>query len=213
MRIEILNTDQNHPINPYLTELKARLEYEDHSVAILRSAEELTHGELLFLISCSEKVNRSITQKFAHAMVIHASDLPLGRGWSPHIWEIITGVDQLIVSLIDASDSVDCGDIYKKIRVRIPKSSLWSDINHLLFEAEIQLIDFAIENFGKLKKHPQSLEPKPTYYRKRLPSDSEIDPEKSIAEQFDLIRVCDPVRFPAYFNHRGVRFKLILEKG
>ena len=211
MKIEILNTDPNHPINPYLKRWKASLEL-DHSASIVRCPEQVSNGDLLFLVSCNVLLDSAVTKSFKHAMVLHASDLPKGRGWSPHIWDLLNGADQITVSLLDAAAAVDCGDIYKKITVDIPKSALWDEINDLLFSAEIQLIEFAIENFENLQKHPQNSKIEATYHPKRNPKDSEIDPNKSISDQFDLIRVCDPDRFPAVFYHRGESYKIILEK-
>ncbi|MFL2805387.1 MAG: formyltransferase family protein [Paracoccaceae bacterium] len=211
MRIEILNTDHGHPINPYLRRLGRKLELE-HSVSIVRSQREVTNGDFLFLVSCNEILGSDVFKNFKHAMVLHASDLPKGRGWSPHIWEILNGAEQITVSLLDAAAAVDCGDIYKKITIDIPKSALWDEINDLLFVAEIQLIEFAIENCDNLQKFVQDLNVEATFYPKRNPKDSEIDPNKSINEQFDLIRVCDPNRFPALFHHRGKSYKIILEK-
>jgi methionyl-tRNA formyltransferase len=211
LKIEILNTDPSHPINPYLKRLQAKLELE-HSVLIIRSPEQITNGDLLFLVSCSVLVEREATANFQYAMVIHASDLPKGRGWSPHIWELLNGADKITVSLLDADGAVDSGAIYKKITVHIPKSALWYEINDLLFAAEIRLIEFAIKNFDKLQKRAQNSDIEATYYPKRNPKDSEIDPNKSITEQFDLLRVCDPNKFPALFHHRGESYKIILEK-
>ena len=134
MKIEILNTDQDHPINPYLMQLQTSLE-PGHSVSILRSVDEVTNGDLLFLVSCSEIVNTDVVKNFERSMVLHASDLPKGRGWSPHIWELLHGSEQITVSLLDAAVKVDCGDIYKKITINIPKSALWEEINDLLFTA------------------------------------------------------------------------------
>ena len=34
---------------------------------------------------------------------------------------------------------------------------------------------------------------------KRTPADSEIDPGKSILEQFNLLRIVDSERYPAFF--------------
>ena len=76
----------------------------------------------------------------------------------------------------------------------------------------MELIEFAIENFDNLQKYSQNSDIEATYYPKRKPKDSEIDPNKTISEQFDLIRVCDPQRFPALFHHRGETYKIILEK-
>ena len=211
MKFEILNTDPGHPINPYLSQLKAKLEH-DHSISIIRSPKKVTNGDLLFLVSCNEVVDTAVTERFKHALVLHASDLPKGRGWSPHIWELLDGADCITVSLLDAAAAIDCGDIYKKITVDIPRSALWDEINDLLFAAEIQLIEFAIQNFENLKKYPQNSSIEVTRYPKRNPRDSEIDPNKPISEQFDLIRVCDPNRFPAHFRFRGEAYKIILEK-
>ena len=155
MKIEILNTDPNHPINPHLKRLQSSLEL-NHSISIIRSPEQATKGDLLFLVSCSEIVDRDVTGNFKHAMVLHASDLPKGRGWSPHIWELLNGADKIMVSMLDAAAAVDRGDIYKKITVDIPKSALWDEINALLFDAEIQLIEFAIENFDKLQRYAKN---------------------------------------------------------
>ena len=211
MKIEILNTDPAHPINPDLRQLKAKLEH-DHSISIIRSLSQITDGDFLFLVSCNEFVDRKVTERFKHALVLHASDLPKGRGWSPHIWELLDGADCITVSLLDVAAAIDSGDIYKKITVDIPRSALWDEINDLLFAAEIQLIEFAIRNFENLKKYPQNSGIQVNYHPKRNPRDSEIDPNKSISEQFDLIRVCDPNRFPAYFHYRGEAYKIILEK-
>lgn len=211
MKIEILNTESDHPINRYLMQLKAKIE-KHHSISIIRSPKEVTDGDLLFLVSCNEFVDRTVTERFKHALVLHASDLPKGRGWSPHIWELINGAECITVSLLDAAASIDSGDIYKKVTLDIPRTALWNEINDLLFAAEIQLIEFAIQTFESLQKYPQDSNVEVTHHPKRNPSDSEIDINQSICEQFDLIRVCDPKRFPAHFHHRGEAYKIILEK-
>jgi methionyl-tRNA formyltransferase len=51
-----------------------------------------------------------------------------------------------------------------------------------------------------------------TYYRKRTPEDSRIDPQRPIAEQFDLLRICDPGRYPAFFDLHGHRYRIRLDK-
>jgi methionyl-tRNA formyltransferase len=36
--------------------------------------------------------------------------------------------------------------------------------------------------------------------------------QKTIAEQFDLLRVVDNLRYPAFFDHRGKRYRLTIKK-
>jgi methionyl-tRNA formyltransferase len=59
---------------------------------------------------------------------------------------------------------------------------------------------------------PQDASVAPTYHPRRTPAMSELDPHKTIAEQFDLLRVADPDRYPAFFHFRGHRYVLKIEK-
>ena len=51
-----------------------------------------------------------------------------------------------------------------------------------------------------------------TFYSKRTPSDSKLDPNKTIAEQFNLLRIVDNKSYPAYFDLNGTHYILKVEK-
>lgn len=211
MKISILCSDEKHPVNRHLQEWIRKHEGK-HAISLLRSRKDLNSGDLLFLISCNEIVRAEDRAKFTSVLVIHASKLPKGRGWSPHVWQVIEGRDRICVSMIEAEDKVDTGAIWQQVEVAIPLDALWDEINECLFEAECTLMDYAVDNFAAVKPSVQSNSIEPSYYPQRKPADSEIDPRKSIAEQFDLIRVCDPERFPAFFKLRGSTYSIRLEK-
>ena len=69
-----------------------------------------------------------------------------------------------------------------------------------------------MNSFYKIKPKTQASNVIPTYFKRRSPLDSRLNPEKGIKDQFDSIRVCDPLRYPAFFEMHGERFKLIIEK-
>ncbi|GAB6069739.1 hypothetical protein JCM30760_08360 [Thiomicrorhabdus hydrogeniphila] len=209
MKISILNTSEQHPINPWLHKWIAQ--NSEHQVSLIRSKEQLQSGDLLFLISCEEIVTAADREKFVKTLVIHASDLPNGRGWSPHIWKLLAGAEEIVVSLLEAGDKVDTGDIWSKLKIKIPKTALYDEINSLIFSAELQLMDFAIQNFNTVKPVKQSLERSVSYWPKRTPKDSELDIDKTINEQFNLLRVSDPNRFPAFFYKEGKKFLVKIE--
>ena len=209
MNISILITSIKHPINAYINKWVEK--NKSHQISVIHSKKELISGDILFLISCSEIISKLEREKFKKTLVVHASDLPYGRGWSPHIWEIINGATDITLSLLEAEDKVDTGDIWKKINVSIPKTTLFGEINELIFNSELKLMDFAIENFDTInpEKQPNTDD---MYWTKRSPKDSLIDINKTLAAQFDLIRVCDSKRFPAYFYKEGVKFNIVIEK-
>jgi hypothetical protein len=55
---------------------------------------------------------------------------------------------------------------------------------------------------GRAQTGPES------HYRWRKPEDSRLDPNKTIAEQFNLLRVVDNERYPAFFEWKGRKFKI-----
>ncbi len=100
MNISILITSIEHPVNTYINEWVEK--NNRHQINIIHSKEELISGDILFLISCSDIVSKLEREKFKKTLVVHASDLPHGRGWSPHVWEIINGATDITLSLLEA---------------------------------------------------------------------------------------------------------------
>jgi hypothetical protein len=50
-----------------------------------------------------------------------------------------------------------------------------------------------------------------SFYRRRISADSEINPKKSISEQFNILRIVDNDKYPAHFEWRGRRYNLKIE--
>ena len=211
MQISLLCSDDQHPVNEYLRSWVAAKQGV-HQIELVRRKSELSGGDILFLISCAEIIGAADRSAYSATLVLHGSALPRGRGWSPHVWQLIEGAEEITLSLLEAEDKVDSGRIWKKLRFHVPKHALWDEVNARLFDAEIELIEFAVREFERISPTEQDLSIEPTYYPRRSPADSEIDPSQTIASQFDQIRVCDPNRFPAFFELHGKKYKLVLEK-
>lgn len=210
MKITILCSSADHPVNSHLEEW-VRKHQSTHQVDLVRSRSELSEGDFLFLISCSEIIKSEHRAGYRHVLVLHASDLPIGRGWSPHVWELVGGGNQITLSLLEAEDAVDTGGIWQKVHIPIKKSALWHEVNEKLFSAEMELMAWALNNAASVKPYSQNSS-EASYYRRRKPDDSEVDPNEALADQFDLIRMCDPERYPAWFEVHGQKYKIVLEK-
>lgn len=135
-----------------------------------------------------------------------------GQGWSPYVWAILSGVNQITLCLLEANDPVDSGAIWLKTEFFLEGHELLPEINEKLFAAELSLMTQAVEQFGAITPTAQCGDPGP-YMPKRTPKDSRLDPNKTLAEQFDLLRVVDSTRYPAFFDYRGKRYLLTIEKG
>lgn len=212
MKITIICTDVLHPVYDYLSKW-AEANIDKYDINLLTSISEIKDaGDILFLISCSEIVRQKTRELFKYTLVLHASDLPNGRGWSPHIWDILNGSEHLTLSLLNADDSVDTGDVWQQKLIPLNGCELYDEINDKLFTAELELMSWACENIDSSKPHKQRNNIESTYHRKRTSKDSEINIDVSIRSQFNLLRVCDPNRFPAYFYINGCKYNIRLEK-
>lgn len=210
MKISILCTNLSHPVFPHLVRWVS-VRSKNNEIELVDNKKRLSGGDLLFLISCNELIDKNIRALYQSTLVIHASDLPNGRGWSPQVWQILEGKSRITVTLLEAEEAVDSGAVWTKISFDLEGHELWDEINDRLFAVELQLMDFAVDNFGTIKPVPQE-QIKTSHYQKRIPGDSRLDPDKTISQQFELLRVCDPERFPAFFEYRGYKYKIILQK-
>lgn len=211
MNISVLCSNPEHPVNAYLR-LWAEQQGGQHQIEIVQRRSELSGGDILFLVSCSEIVDAKYRSRYSHTLVLHASDLPRGRGWSPHVWEIVGGADSITLSLLEAEDKVDTGRIWLKRYIPIKKTDLWYEVNDKLFQAEVEIMSQAVDSIGEILPYSQSDAVEPVYYGRRTPKDSKLDIAKPIIEQFDLLRMCDPERYPAWFEYQGVKYKVRIEK-
>ncbi len=211
MKITILCSDPSHPVVPALKSWQDVTTSEGHDVAFATDKSELVSGDMLFLVSCSQLIGETIRNRFNHVLVLHAGDLPNGRGWSPHIWDIVEGSDHMTLCLIEATEPVDTGRIWFKETIALSGDELLDEINQKLFAAECNLMTRAVQECDTVVPVDQDIDTG-TYRQKRSPEDSRLDPNLTIEQQFDLLRTVDNVRYPAFLDIRGSRYTLKITK-
>ena len=79
MKIDIICSDNCHPIYPFLLDWVS-IKGETHAVEIFQNSHDVVGGDILFLISCSELIKSDLRNKYRKCFVIHASDLPKVEG-------------------------------------------------------------------------------------------------------------------------------------
>lgn len=209
-RVTILCSDPAHPVNAWLSAWSAR-ETHRADITLCRDVSEVGRGDILFLISCQQIVKADVRARFRHTLVLHASDLPKGRGMSPHIWQIVEGADRIVLTMLEAEDGFDTGAIWHQAEIHFDGTELYDEINAKIFDAEVALMSWALDHAENPAPRAQA-DDEPSYYRRRTPEDSRVDPLRPLAESFDLLRVADPSRYPAFFEYRGQRYRIRIEK-
>jgi methionyl-tRNA formyltransferase len=211
MKISVLCSDRLHPVIQRLHNWGKEMTLKQHIISLVFDKADLPGGDILFLVSCDQMVGDCERTKYKSILVLHASDLPKRRGWSPHIWSILDGENKITVSLIEAAELVDTGLIWLKTSFSLEGHELLEEINKKLFDAELHLMTSFVDQTNDINPTNQIGDPG-NYMKKRTPADSEIDPEKSIVEQFNLLRIIDFERYPAFFYHLGYKYQIKIKK-
>lgn len=208
MLVQLLVDNPNSWVLPYAERLKIKLISFGYEVYLIHKHNEVISGDILVLLSCERKFNGLNLNK--HNLVVHESDLPLGKGWSPVTWQILEGKNDITVSLFEAVEDIDGGPIYLQKKISLNGLELINEIKHLQGEVTIDLITDFIININRIVGREQIGES--SFYPRRGEKDSELDINKTILEQFNLLRVCDNERYPAWFEVQGKKFKIKIYK-
>ncbi|MDB2624725.1 hypothetical protein N9Y10_00865, partial [Flavobacteriaceae bacterium] len=174
----------------------------DIKVSLIYKHEEVIEGDVLCLLSCEKIFKKLHLNKYN--LVVHESYLPKGKGWSPLTWQILEGSSKIPITLFEALEKIDSGVIYNQDFIELNGDELLPEIKHRQGIKTIDLIVDFIENIDKVIGREQIGEE--TFYPKRKSQDSELDIDKSIKEQFNLLRVCDNERYPAFFTLNGKKY-------
>lgn len=190
--------DNDSWILPYAKQLEVNLDAIGFDVKLVRSSEDIREGWICFFLGCVLVVKDTYLARNKHNLVVHESDLPEGRGFAPMAWQILEGKNTIPICLLEASPGEpDAGDIWIRDMIELNGFEflpVWRDMQG---KKTIELCARFIKEYENLSPVKQVGDP--TYYKKRRPCDSELNVNKTIAEQFNLFRVVDNDRYPAYF--------------
>jgi methionyl-tRNA formyltransferase len=203
-------TDELSWMNKYNTILVEELKKMGHKAVIIHSKNELQKGDIAFFLSCFEIIPKKYLALHTNNIVVHESNLPQGKGWSPMSWQILEGKNNIPVTLFEAVEKVDSGDIYIQDTIHLAGNELLEEWRALLGKKTCQLCVEYVKNYP----HPSRKQSgESSFYPRRTPKDSELDPSKNIQEQFNLLRIVDNENYPAFFiyNNRKYRLKIYVD--
>lgn len=209
MKIQILVDNPNSWIIPHLKNLVSSIKQKKNCyVKLINSHEDVESGDVLCLLSCEKKFDKLNLNKYN--LVVHESDLPKGKGWSPLTWQVIEGKRNIPITLFEANSLIDSGNIYEIINIKTSGYELIDELRFLQVEATTNLILNFIEKYPNIKGEKQK--GKESFYCKRTKNSSELNILESIKDQFNLLRVCDNERYPAFFIIDNVKYLIKIYK-
>ena len=206
-RITVVS-DRGSWLNAALPDLIAALWHRGHAVRWIHDPAQLAPGDVCLLLSCSRLLRAEQLVLHRHNLVVHESALPQGQGWSPMTWQILEGASSIPITLFEAVADLDAGPINLQQQIALQGHELVEEWRALQAQATLELCLAWFDRYQEVVAAAQPQHGEASHYRRRRPDDSQLDPERSLAEQFNLLRVVDNQRYPAFVHWRGRRYVL-----
>lgn len=210
-RITILS-DASSWLNACLPKLVQALWLRGHALRWIHNPVDLGAGDICFLLSCGRLLSPEQLALHRHNLVVHESALPRGQGWSPMTWQILEGSSQIPVTLFEATEELDAGVIYLQQMVTLQGRELVDEWRELQAQATISLCLDWIDRYGEVVAQAWPQGGESSYYRRRRSQDSILDLDCPLAEQFNLLRVVDNQRYPAYIERDGKCYEVHIQE-
>jgi len=197
-------------ILPCAERLVTELNADGDDADLCRSHDGVREGAVAFYLGCTRITPPDVLARNRRNLVVHESDLPNGRGFSPLTWQIVEGKNDLPICLLEAVEAVDAGPVIYRDRLCFEGHELNAEIRERQGSKTIELCRRFMAEPCPPEGAPQV--GNASHYTRRDAAASRLDPTRSIAEQFNLLRVVDNERYPAFFDLAGRRYRLAIEK-
>jgi methionyl-tRNA formyltransferase len=211
MRIAII-TSRGSWKSDYFWELTRHWVANGHTVSTVYDAEEIPKGDLLFILGFTFVLPPEILLQNTHNLVVHESELPKGRGWTPIAWLVEGGSNRIPLTMIEAEKRVDAGQVYLRSEVSLEGHELVNEIRALVMGEIIEMCKRFVDCYEEVVSKARGQEGEASYFPRRNRESSRLNPAMTIAEQFDKLRIVDNHNYPAFFDYRGKRYTLKIEK-
>jgi len=199
-------------IKKWIRQLVIHWKVSGHKVVWVHEPEKVPKGDFCFILGCSTIINSDVLSKNNHNLVVHESDLPKGRGWSPLSWQVLEGKRLIPITLFEAINEPDGGVIYIQDKIEIRDDELVDDLREKQAVKTLELCKQFVGKYPEILSNLRVQKGNPSFYPKRAPIDSVLDVNKTISEQFNLLRIADNDKYPAYFKMHGYRYELSIKK-
>lgn len=208
-RIAIIS-DKDSWFTPYADALANKLRAFQHDVCRRFTFDEQNSYDICFILSYSKIITPKALRLNKNNIVVHASALPKGKGMSPLTWQILEGRSEIPLTLFEAVERVDAGKIYLQRSLQFEGTELIDALRQKMGTAIIGLCLEFINRYPKILLEAREQQGEESFYKWRHPKDSQLDIDRTIREQFNLLRVVDNERYPAFFYYQGQRYRLAI---
>ena len=209
-KVTFLLDKSNNWFHPYIKKNTFK-SIKKFSFKIEENYKKIKEQDIVFILGYGRLLPESFLNKNKLNLVVHESKLPKDKGGAPIHYQVLKNKRKIYISLIKASMKIDSGDIFLIDSFNLKGIELMNELRSKQAQGRIKIIKKFLKKYPNIKSFKQK--GKSNFNRMRNSNDSEININKSIKSQFNLLRICDNEKYPAFFKYKNHKFILKIFKG
>ena len=140
IKVACLLDNTNNWAEQYIKKSSLIKKNKKYSFKIFKNFRKIKDYEIVFIINYTKILNSSFLKKNRLNLIIHASNLPKGKGFAPLQWQILEKKNKISFCLLEAAKKFDSGRIFLKDHVQFKGNELYEEIRYLEAKVIIKMI-------------------------------------------------------------------------
>ena len=179
-------------------------------VKISYNSKKIINEDIVIILSHTKILDKQFLKSNKLNLVVHSSNLPKNKGFAPLSYQILNGKRKIFNTIFKINEKVDSGDYYYKNYFLTNGTELYNELRDIQGDSVMQLIKKFLSKYPNVKLVKQK--GFGNFNKRRKPKDSELNINKNIKSQFNLLRICDNEKFPAFFIYKKKKYILKIFK-
>jgi len=204
IKVAYLLDNTNSWIKKYLKKSTLIKKNKKYSSKIFTNYRRIENYEIVFILNYTKILKPNFLKKNALNLIIHASDLPKGKGFAPLQWQILEKKNKISICLFEAVQKFDSGRIFAKDHLILKGTELYDEIRYHEAKVIIRMIKIFLKKYPNVISKKQT--GKSTFYKKRNPNDSELNINIPIKKLFNQMRIANNEKWPSFFYFKNKKF-------
>ncbi len=156
---------------------------------ISKNTNNIKNQNIVFPLSYTKILPESFLQKNELVLIAHSSKLPKDKGFASLQYQILKNKRKVYISLIKAEKEVDAGPIYYQNSFMLDGTELSDEIRYIQGLQILRIINKFLIKYPNVKSKKQ--EGRGNFNKRRYTKDSQLNVNKTIKQQFNLLRIND----------------------
>ena len=149
IKVAILLDETNDWLRPYLP--KSLFQWAGQKVDLFYDHCQIKSYQIIFVLGYTRILDKHFLKNNRLVLLVHESDLPRGKGFSPVQWQILEGRNRITVSLIEMTEEIDGGDIVDQMDLVLNGTEIYDEIREAQATTTLRLLEKFLRNCCRIE--------------------------------------------------------------